>query len=151
MRGATRVLLTSHAGWETEFLFHSEMCEVKFELILQVLKGASHAGTLAPGADGRVRGAEYRVLTMVENHLYSKPAHIGPDAEVDAKSSQLGGARTALIVMSTERFGDMCRESPVSMRWRQKKAVALGTWCFPKLGRRSYEARHAHAKHAIGL
>jgi hypothetical protein len=39
----------------------------------------------------------------------------------------------------------MCRESPVSMGWCQKN-VAFGTLCFPKLGRRSYEARHAHKK-----
>ncbi len=75
---------------------------------------------------------------------------MGPEAEVNAKSSQLGGAITALQVMPNQRFEDMCRESPVSMSWRPKKVAALGTWCFPKLVPRSSEARNAHVKHAIG-
>ena len=112
--------------------------------------GPSVRGRLGTRRCAKGQGSEYRVSPMGGNHLYSTPPRIGPEAEVNAKSSQLGGAITALQVMRKSNLRHMCREALVSMRWRQKKAAPLGTWCFPKLGPRSSEARNAHVKHAIG-
>jgi hypothetical protein len=88
---------------------------------------------------------------MAENRLYSTPARIGQMRGWSVKWSQLGGALTALQVVPKSQLSEF-RDLLTEAHPREPLTnVAFGTWCFPKLGRRSYEARHAHAKHAIGL